>query len=115
MGRRTISTAMRLVRLSPDLYARTATWALAGLTAIVVTGGAVRVTGSGLGCPDWPTCDEGRLVAPLSYHPMIEFVNRTVTGLVSLAVIVAVLGALARVPRRRDLTWLSLGLVAGVV
>lgn len=46
---------------------------------------------------------------------MIEFVNRTVTGLVSVAVILAVLGSLLRSPRRRDLTWLSLGLVGGVI
>ena len=46
---------------------------------------------------------------------MIEFVNRTVTGFVSVAVILAVLGSLLRTPRRRDLTWLSLGLVAGVI
>jgi heme a synthase len=46
---------------------------------------------------------------------MVEFVNRTVTGLVSVAVILAVLGSLRRQPRRRDLTWLSVGLVAGVV
>jgi cytochrome c oxidase assembly protein subunit 15 len=46
---------------------------------------------------------------------MVEFVNRTITGLVSVAVIVAVLGALVRQPRRRDLTWLSVGLVGGVV
>ena len=46
---------------------------------------------------------------------MVEFVNRTITGLVSLAVILAVLGSLRRIPRRRDLTWLSVGLVAGVV
>ena len=35
-------------------------------------GGIVRVTGSGLGCPDWPLC-KGRPVPPLSYHPAIEF------------------------------------------
>ena len=46
---------------------------------------------------------------------MIEFVNRVVTGVVSIAVIVAVLGALLRGPRRRDLTALSLGLVLGVI
>jgi cytochrome c oxidase assembly protein subunit 15 len=46
---------------------------------------------------------------------MVEFVNRVFTGLVSVAVILAVLGALVRAPRRRDLTWLALGLVAGVV
>jgi cytochrome c oxidase assembly protein subunit 15 len=81
----------------------------------VVTGAAVRLTASGLGCPNWPTCDEGRIVAPLEYHAMVEFVNRTVTGLVSVAVILAVLGSLARRPRRTDLTLLSFGLVAGVL
>src|SRR5207237_3283416 len=48
-------------------------------------------------------------------HGEVEFVNRTFTGLVSVLVIVAVLGSLVRVPRRRDLTWLSVGLVVGVV
>lgn len=85
------------------------------LVFIVVTGAGVRLTGSGLGCSDWPTCEDDRLVAPLQFHPMVEFVNRTITGLVSLAVVLAVLGSLRRVPRRRDLTWLSLGLVGGVL
>jgi cytochrome c oxidase assembly protein subunit 15 len=82
---------------------------------IIITGAAVRLTGSGLGCSDWPTCESNRLVAPLEYHAMIEFINRTITGLVSVMVIVAVLGSLLRTPRRRDLTWLSLGLVGGVI
>lgn len=85
------------------------------LVVIVVTGGAVRLTGSGLGCSDWPNCEEGRLVAPLEFHPMVEFVNRLATGLVSVAVAAAVLGSLVRRPRRRDLTWWSLGLVGGVI
>ena len=89
--------------------------ALLALTFIIVTGAAVRLTGSGLGCSDWPTCEEDRLVAPLEYHAMIEFVNRLITGLVSVAVIAAVLGSLVRVPRRRDLTWWAWGLVAGVI
>ncbi|HEX4978564.1 MAG TPA: COX15/CtaA family protein [Acidimicrobiales bacterium] len=105
---------MSPVRLHPSTYARLTSVALAALAVIVVTGAAVRLTGSGLGCPDWPTCAEGRIVAPLEYHAMIEFVNRTVTGLVSVSVMLAVLGSLARVPRRRDLTLLSFGLVAGV-
>ena len=70
--------------------------ALALLVMIVVTGAAVRLTGSGLGCTDWPNCEDGRLVAPLELHPMVEFVNRMITGLVSLAVMVAVLGSLVR-------------------
>ena len=106
---------MRLPRLSPAAYRRVTLLALLALAFIVVTGAAVRLTGSGLGCPDWPTCSDNRVVAPVEYHAMVEFVNRTVTGAVSVLVILAVLGSLVRVPRRRDLVWLSLGLVAGVV
>jgi cytochrome c oxidase assembly protein subunit 15 len=89
-----------------------AAWALG---FIILTGGLVRITGSGLGCPDWPTCAQHRVVAPWQYHAMVEFGNRIVTGAVSLAVVLAVLGALVRQPRRRDLTLLSCGLAAGVL
>lgn len=104
-------------RLSPSAYRKVTLFALVSLAAIVVTGATVRLTGSGLGCTDWPNCSQGRLTPDeISDAPaMIEFVNRLVTGLVSAAAIVAVLGSLVRVPRRRDLTWLSWGLVAGVV
>ena len=106
---------MQLPRCSSRTYQRITLLALVLLAIIVVTGGAVRLTGSGLGCTDWPTCENDRLVAPLEYHAMVEFVNRTFTGLLSVAVILAVLGSLVRVPRRRDLTWWSLGLVAGMI
>ena len=106
---------MERFRLTPRAYQRVTLAALGALAFIVVTGAAVRLTASGLGCPNWPTCDEGRIVAPLEYHAMVEFVNRTVTGFVSVAVMLAVLGSLARRPRRRDLTLLSFGLVAGVI
>ncbi|MDQ4088947.1 MAG: COX15/CtaA family protein [Actinomycetota bacterium] len=106
---------MRVPTLSPPAYRRVTLFALLALTFIVVTGAAVRLTGSGLGCPDWPTCAENSIVAPWEYHAMVEFVNRTITGLVSVAVMLAVLGSLVRVPRRKDLLWLSLGLVAGVI
>ena len=43
----------------------------------IATGAFVRLTGSGLGCPDWPAC-EGRPVPPFSYHPVIEFSNRAI-------------------------------------
>lgn len=106
---------MRHPSITPKLYRRFTLGALLSLAAIVVSGAAVRLTGSGLGCPDWPNCDNGRLVAPFEKQAMIEFTNRTITGLVSVAVILAVLGSIWRVPRRRDLVWLSWGLVAGVV
>ena len=75
---------VRLPRISPTTYRRITLVALGTLVFIVVSGAAVRLTGSGLGCSDWPTCEQGQLVAPLELHPMIEFVNRTVTGLVSV-------------------------------
>ena len=106
---------MRRITVSPSAYRRVTALALVALVFIVITGGAVRLTGSGLGCPDWPTCAEERLVAPWEYHAMVEFVNRTITGLVSAAVMLAVLGSAFRRPRRRDLVWLSVGLVAGVI
>lgn len=102
--------------MAPRTYRRITFVALVLLAFIVVTGGAVRLTGSGLGCPHWPTCDNQIVrVGPSDIHKSIESVNRTITGLVSVAVVVAVLGSLFRRPRRRDLVWLSLGLVAGVV
>ena len=101
--------------MTPRTYTRLTRFALWALTAIVVTGGAVRLTGSGLGCSDWPTCEEDRFVADLEYHALVEFVNRQFTGVVSIAVILAVIGSLRRRPRRLDLTWWSLGLVAGVI
>ncbi len=106
---------MALPRLTPKAYHRITLVALILLGVIVVSGAAVRLTGSGLGCSDWPTCQANRLVAPLQLHPMVEFVNRVFTGLVSIIVIVAVLGSVLRQPRRADLVWLSAGLVAGVI
>src|SRR5438094_5070244 len=106
---------MRTPTLSPPAYRRVTLFALVALSFIVVTGGAVRLTGSGLGCPDWPTCAGARIVAASDIHEAVESINRLVTGIVSVVVIAAVLGSLWRVPRRRDLTVLSLGLVGGVV
>jgi cytochrome c oxidase assembly protein subunit 15 len=103
--------------LTPRAFCRLALISTILVAFIIVTGGAVRVTGSGLGCPDWPTCSTNHFTprSATDYHAMIEFVNRAITGLVSVVVIVAVLGALFRRPRRRDLTWLSAGLVFGVI
>jgi heme a synthase len=108
--------SLRLPRISPEAYRRITFVAGVLLAVIIVTGGAVRLSGSGLGCPDWPNCSPGALVPrhASDVNAMIEFVNRVFTGAVSLTVIVAVLGAFGRVPRRRDLILLSLGLVVGV-
>lgn len=105
----------RLPTLSVEAYRKATLVALVALCFIIVTGGAVRLTGSGLGCSDWPGCEDERFVAALELHPMVEFVNRLITGVVSASIAVAVLGSYRRVPYRRDLVWLAWGLVAGVV
>ncbi len=91
--------------------------ALVLLGAIIVTGAAVRLTGSGMGCPTWPSCEDGSLVprGATGGHGWIEFLNRLFTGAVSVAVALAVLGARRRQPRRDDLVRWSWGLVAGVL
>lgn len=86
--------------------------ALAAQVAIVLTGAAVRLTGSGLGCSDWPRCEEDRLVAPLELHPMIEFFNRMVSFVVVATVVLVIWGALRRVPYRRDLVDLGIWMAA---
>ncbi len=88
--------------------------ALVALCAIVVTGAAVRLTGSGLGCSDWPKCNESKFIDVSTTHGAIEQVNRLFTGVVMAAVIAAVLGALKRRPRRRDLTRLAIAVAVGV-
>src|SRR5690606_13829102 len=81
--------------ISPEAYRRITLVALFFLGAIIVTGAAVRLTGSGMGCPTWPSCEDGSLAprGATGHHGWIEFLNRLVTGVVSVAVALAVLGA----------------------
>lgn len=93
--------------------------ALASLIAnvgIVITGGAVRLTGSGLGCSTWPRCtDQSYVPTPeLGIHGMIEFGNRMLTGAVGLLAAACVVAALLLRPRRRDVRWLSIAVLAGI-
>jgi cytochrome c oxidase assembly protein subunit 15 len=88
--------------------------ALVLVAVIVVTGAAVRLTGSGLGCNDWPNCNDSKIVDVSSQHSAIEQINRLFTFVVGLAVVLAALGAWLRRPRRRDLLALSMALVAGI-
>jgi cytochrome c oxidase assembly protein subunit 15 len=106
---------VQLPRIGPRAHLRATQVALGLVVANVVSGGAVRLTDSGLGCPDWPTCAKRSLTPPLALHPVVEFANRMVVLSLTLAVVFVLAGALLRVPRRRDLSWLSGGLVAGVV
>ena len=86
--------------------------ALAALVASIVQvtlGGVVRVTGSGLGCPDWPLCD-GRVIPVFERAPLVEFSHRvvaTVVGLLTLAV------AVLAVRRHKGEPWIRLPSLAG--
>jgi cytochrome c oxidase assembly protein subunit 15 len=100
--------------VTPRQCAIAAYLALGALTLIVLTGAAVRLTGSGLGCPQWPRC-YGRLYPPLSAHAVIEFSNRLVTGPICIAAGLAWLAALRRRPYRRDLVWIAALLPLGVI
>jgi heme a synthase len=104
-----------LPRPSPAAFRRLAVVATALLAAIVVSGAAVRLTSSGLGCPTWPRCTATSLVAPPSYHALVEFINRVVTAAVGVVVAAVAVAAVLRRPRRRDLTLLAWSLVAGFV
>jgi cytochrome c oxidase assembly protein subunit 15 len=85
---------------------------------IVVTGGLVRLTGSGLGCPTWPQCVPGSYT-PVphqaeGWHRYIEFGNRTLTSVVSIAAIATVYAVWRWAAGRRDLLVPAVGVLVGV-
>jgi cytochrome c oxidase assembly protein subunit 15 len=106
----------RLPRISPHTYRRLTLVLLVALVLIIAVGASVRLTGSGMGCPTWPSCEPDSLT-PRSASDLagvIEFGNRLAGGVVGLLALTAVVGAHLRAPRRRDLFGWSL-LVAGLV
>jgi cytochrome c oxidase assembly protein subunit 15 len=100
--------------VTPAQYRRVAYTTLAALFVIVLTGAIVRLTDSGLGCPDWPKCF-GKALPPLSTHAVIEYGNRALAGIVTLITIVGAVLAFTPRPFRRDLAWLAVSLVLGVL
>ncbi|MHB8240400.1 MAG: COX15/CtaA family protein [Solirubrobacteraceae bacterium] len=100
--------------VTPAQFVWFAYGALVALTLIVLSGAAVRLTGSGLGCPTWPKC-YGNVYPPLNTHAVIEFSNRVISVPVVFAAGFAWLAALRRRPYRRDLMWLGALLPLGVV
>jgi len=89
--------------------------AFGSLYAIIVSGSLVRLTGSGLGCSDWPNCNETKFVDVSSGHAAIEQINRLFTGFVAASVILAVSASLFLNPRVRRITANAGILVFGVL
>lgn len=83
---------------------------------IVVTGGAVRLSASGLGCPTVPYCTEDSFVptAELGGHGVIEFTNRSLTGVVGLVALATLVAVWRDRPRRRDLLGPAVALLVGI-
>lgn len=96
---------------------RVSAWAsFVAQVTIIATGGAVRLTGSGLGCPSWPTCTPESLIPTdeLSYHSLIEFGNRLMTGVVGIiALLVVILLLTSKLWRVRKDLW-TLAVIVGI-
>lgn len=105
---------MQLPHASDLLVRRLAVASVVANAGIVVTGGVVRLTGSGLGCPTWPNCTSDSLAPTSEYaqHGAIEFTNRMLTFVLT-AVVLATLLAVLR-SDRRDLTRLAVAAFVGI-
>ncbi len=96
---------MRLPRFSPAAAHRAAVASLVLLAFIVFTGAAVRLSGSGLACPNWPECNDQVITA--NAPEWIEFGNRLISGAVGAVAILVFFMMWRRNPRDRTLAWLS--------
>jgi cytochrome c oxidase assembly protein subunit 15 len=106
---------MRRPEISALRFRKVVWIAFGSLYAIIVTGSLVRLTGSGLGCSDWPNCNETKFVDVSSGHAAIEQINRLFTGFVAASVILAVSASLFLNPRVRRITANAGILVFGVL
>ncbi|SCF02551.1 cytochrome c oxidase assembly protein subunit 15 [Micromonospora chokoriensis] len=103
-------------QVSDTLLRRLALASIIANVGIVVTGGAVRLTASGLGCPTWPRCtDDSYVTTPeMGVYGVIEFGNRMLTFAVGLIALATLLAVLAHRPRRRGLVPLAVAVFLGI-
>ena len=104
----------RALTLSPTVFRRLALGTVAMLILIVATGATVRLTGSGLGCHHWPTCERSHAL-PKGYHSDVEFSNRIVSGFTVLATLVLAVGAWRTRGLGRRARLLATGVFAGTL
>lgn len=106
---------MRRPQVSITTYERAVWLALGALIVIIISGSLVRLTGSGLGCSDWPNCNNTRFIDVSSGHAAIEQINRLFTGVVALSVVGAVALSLLLAKPVRKITNNAILLVIGVI
>ncbi|HET9730442.1 MAG TPA: COX15/CtaA family protein [Acidimicrobiia bacterium] len=95
------------LRFTPRGFRRLALVNVVVLVAIIVSGAAVRLTNSGLGCADWPQCSATRVLDVSTHHAAIEQLNRVFSGAIGIPIAIALIGAYRRIPRDRDLVRLA--------
>jgi heme a synthase len=111
----TTASRLRGFELSAAQFLRLALASVAALWLIVVTGAAVRLTDSGLGCRHWPGCEKGHPLPAKDYHAYIEFGNRVIGGVTIVVVLLAALAARRTPELSRGSRLLALGVFAGTL
>ncbi|MDX6548048.1 MAG: heme a synthase [Gaiellales bacterium] len=101
--------------VSARTFQRAALVTLGLLWLVVATGGLVRLTASGLGCPHWPTCQANSLVPSAGYHSVIEFSNRVISGVAMLAAVFTAWLGFRTPALSRAVAWGAVAAAAGTV
>ncbi len=116
--RRRLARLLHRLPTRPGRALRAAAWSsFVANVLIIATGGAVRLTGSGLGCPTWPLCTPDSLISTpeMGIHGVIEFANRTLTGVLGVIAILVVLLVLRMRRTRPDLFDLAVAVATGIL
>ena len=86
-----------------------------GICFLVVAGGVVRLTGSGLGCDDWPNCNDERFIDVSTGHAAIEQLNRLLSGVIGIPTILLVIAGFRAASRGNGLRWPAVGVLVSVL
>ena len=108
-------TRARSGAVSARTFQRAALITLGLLWLVVVTGGLVRLTASGLGCPHWPTCQADSLIPSTGYHAVVEFSNRVISGIAMVAAVVTAWLGFRTPGLARPVIWGAVAAAAGTV
>ncbi len=106
---------LQSLRISSRAFKRMSLAALVAITLLIATGTWVRLSESGLGCTTWPACTSHDLIAPGTYHSLVEFTNRSTIIAIGILIAMVVVSSFLRETKRRDLQLLSIGLLVGYI